>query len=333
MFDKPFVILDVGSNHRGSLDLALRQIEAAKECGADAVKFQLYTYEELYGLPGKADYELPRDWIPKLKEHADKVGIEFMCTAFSVGGYHFIDPYVKIHKVASSEMLHVPILDTVKAFGKPWIVSTGGAHQKEIDWVCEHFDPTVFLECVANYPAEASHYNLYNRPKGVSDHTLSGDVSLIAARLGATVFERHFDIYRDRNVDWSAPGYVPETPDRPVSVGPKAMTKWVKAIHEAHKLPKDQVKRPDYQDQALLRYRRRPIVTRELKAGDRLVYDENYGLYRSLVEDKHGARAQTYLDFNGKTVKHAMKPGQSIWVTDIIESEEKEIRECWSVVP
>lgn len=124
----PFIVVDVGANHRGDLELAKAHIDSAKDCGADACKFQLFSAQELYGQPNPDTdkWAMPREWVPILKQHADKVGIEFMCSGFSANAISYLDDYVSIHKVASSEMLDPFILDAVKQTGKPWIVSTGG---------------------------------------------------------------------------------------------------------------------------------------------------------------------------------------------------------------
>lgn len=162
-----FIIAEVGSNHL-SLQDCHDSIKSAKECGADCVKFQMYTHRELYGYdaiieppaiyeksvhneiyrvkkdghigfespPGpeklKLPGELPREWIPQLAEACKHYGIEFMCTAFSPDGYRYIDPYVKRHKIASAENTDVDILRTVAELGKPVLMSTGGSSLTDI---------------------------------------------------------------------------------------------------------------------------------------------------------------------------------------------------------
>lgn len=317
---KPFIIADVGSNHRGSLDLALKHIEAAKECGADAAKFQFYSERDLYGT-GSLAPSFPSDWLPQLKDYSDKVGIEFMCTAFSVTGYEWINPYVKTHKVASCEMKHVPILDFVKSTGKPWIVSTGGAHYSEVSWLIREFQPTTVLECVALYPAEPKHYNVSvlhgwavknpdtRTATGISDHTLSNTVALTAVGMGATVFEKHFDVCCSQ-------GGFGETPDGPVSIRPIEMAAYCKAIHDAFASLGDGIKRPAHQHEMALKWRRRLIATRDLNPGDTLKYGENFGIYRSLIDDTRGGPPEKYLEYDGKVLTKAVKQGAGVWRAD-----------------
>ena len=157
--DKPYIIAEVGSNWLSEEPyLAIQHIIQAKECGCDAVKFQLFNSVELYGYRVKAldQYALPQQWLGLLKEECDKHKIDFMCTAFSPEGLKLVDPLVRAHKIASSDMKYVQLLDAAESTGKPILWSTGGATMNEIEqmWRPE-FIP---MECVANYPAETKHY-------------------------------------------------------------------------------------------------------------------------------------------------------------------------------
>lgn len=195
------IIAEVGSNWK-TLEDCIYSIEKAKECGADAVKFQLYTHQELYGVHGEIDGEMPREWIPQLAEAACKIGIEFMCTGFSSDGYRFLDPFVERHKVASSEITALDMLETLTGFGKPVIVSTGGATLEEIrEAVAVLKDvPVTLMYCVAEYPARVIDFRhlqtLCNQftecSVGYSDH--STDVVFIPsiAKLnGSKILEKH----------------------------------------------------------------------------------------------------------------------------------------------
>ena len=98
---EPYIIAEIGSNWRiagkgditnlAAIDMTIRQ---AKACGADAVKFQMFTHEDLYGFPGDDKFSLPRRYIPVIAEKCKKLGIDFMCTAFTADGVKFIDQYV-----------------------------------------------------------------------------------------------------------------------------------------------------------------------------------------------------------------------------------------------
>lgn len=285
----PFIIADIGSNHRGSLDIARAQIKAAKDCGADAAKFQLFTHQELYGYPGDDTWAMPREWVPELARYSREVGIEFMCTAFSPEGYDFVNEYVCRHKIASSEFTHVGIWERVNGYGKPIIASTGAAHHNEIhlflfyDW--SGWDVTL-LECIGVYPADPSDYNfswltgITPIKWGISDHTNKWGMALVAVGAGATMFEVHFDSEIETEALW--------TPDTPVSLSPKCMKSYVGNIKGAMNCMVVRPKRPcRAEDDMVLKHKRRLKVTQTIKKGDTLQLGVNFGIYRSKDNDSH----------------------------------------------
>lgn len=236
---KPYIIAEIGSNifkdpddKSKALDNAYRQIELARENRADAVKFQMFTAEELYGPESrgmgftyKVDrYALPREWVPHLKEKCDDVGIDFICSAFSVDGYQYLEPYVKMHKIASPEVLHPEILGLLATISKPVIWSDGCG-----DWPMwvGHFGRGIRMACVSKYPAQLWEYNPYPRSGeqvwGLSDHTNTFTLAATARRNGATYFERHVDFLKDDGV----------TPDSQVSFNGMDFAVWVSAIRSA----------------------------------------------------------------------------------------------------
>ncbi len=157
--NEPYIIAEIGSNWRKSEDqdenlkIALEQISKAKECGANAVKFQLFTHKEMYGIDGDDKYALPWDWIPNLSAHANELGLDFGCTAFSTHGYSYIDPFVDFHKVASSNVSHLPIQRWFRDYcpsHKTVFVSNGMFHEREFS---EPAEQIVVMECVSKYPA------------------------------------------------------------------------------------------------------------------------------------------------------------------------------------
>jgi sialic acid synthase SpsE len=227
---EPYIIAEIGSNlfkhdpqyyHLTNLDMGVSQIQAAKESGADAVKFQMFTVKELYGpsYPGpESPYALPREWVPVLAQECEKVGIDFMCSAFSVDGYKFIDRYVKMHKVASPEAEAEDICEVIFSLRpKPTLVSTGcGGPLIE-------YDNMIRMTCASKYPAIRSDYYLIPSENhwGVSDHTMGLSVVSDARSLGATYFERHVDFFKGEGLD---------TPDTPVSFSAEAFRGWVSRI-------------------------------------------------------------------------------------------------------
>jgi sialic acid synthase SpsE len=328
---KVCIIADLGSSFRGDMELAKRGIEAAKECGADVAKFQLYTGEELFGFPHKMDYEMPREWVPLLKEHSDKVGIEFMITAFSPGGVLFVDPYVTRHKIASSEFCHVGIIDAAISTRKSIVASTGGHGHLDVNGFGEYLAKAIppgecrevtLLECVALYPAPTEAYDLANLPwwlnvyhsVGISDHTTGYAVAVAAVGAGATTFEKHFD-------PWGDDFNYPKTPDSPVSMDTEDFRAYVAMIREAASAMGDGIKQPRHQHEAQTHWKRRLIATQSLVPGDTLRYDGtgagNFGIYRSLKPDTNGLPPWAWEQVNGKTVNKPKAPGDSIGPRDV----------------
>lgn len=201
------VIAEVGSNWKTHAD-CLRSIDLAKECGAHFVKFQLYTHKELYGFDGDLKCE-PK--IEALARHAKDKKIGFMCTAFSPVGYRRIDPLVKVHKIASSEITDLNILETVNSFKKPVIVSTGGATHAEIDaalFALRNCHVTL-LYCVVDYPARLVDFRHLDELMsvydgrcefGYSDHSTDVlNIPKIARNKGCDILEKHvnFTLHTD----------------------------------------------------------------------------------------------------------------------------------------
>lgn len=317
----PFIICDVGSNWKvtnndtDNLIMAKRHIHDAKLCGVNAVKFQLFTNQELYGIPHNIEhpYALPRKWIPELAAYCSQVGVEFMCSAFSKEGYDFIDPFVNVHKVASCEM---KCRDMYEHLEKPILVSTGGAHHNETEAIMADKD-VGFLECVATYPADASDYNLktlemFPYYMGISDHTLSDVVALTAVGLGATVFEKHFSVFEK---SWAQDI---RTPDYPVSIGPSALASYTSRIRTAFSCLGDGRKVPRASERDITaRHRRRLKVVKDIAKGESLLYGVNYGAYRSIADDLEAGGPEHYPLFNGKPALRDLKPGDPVWKTTV----------------
>lgn len=238
----PYIIAEIGSNWR-TLDDCLVQINGAKECGADAVKFQLFTYKELFGIDGEIKGKLPREWVSILAAHCKDTDIDFMCSAFSPEGFEFLDPYVTTHKIASPEACCSKILEKVFSLGNPIFLSNGCLTIEEqveiIDGPYWGADD-VLLECVSQYPADPTMYKLrrcaslqevYDISWGISDHTLGNFVAMTARTLGACVFEKHVDFI---GLD---------TADSCVSMGLEEFKKYVDVIFYCKDSEYDKVKR------------------------------------------------------------------------------------------
>jgi len=223
---EPYIIAEVGVNHEGSMELAKRLIEEAKEGGADAVKFQTYRAETLASKdspaywdikeePTKSQYELFKkhdsfwkDEMYELQEYCKVIGIEFMSTPFDKESAAFLNPLMDVFKISSSDLTNKPFIEYLCNFNKPIILSTGASHLYEIQeaasWIEKKGNDFALLHCVLNYPTpdQNAHLGMISALKqafpnkiiGYSDHTLPKDMKVceIATLLGSVIIEKHF---------------------------------------------------------------------------------------------------------------------------------------------
>ena len=226
IFHRPYIIAEAGVNHEGSMGLAKRLIEEAKEGGADAIKFQTYKAETIacrdspsYWDHGKEpttnQFQLFKKYdkfwkteFEALKRHCDEVDIEFISTPFDVESAKFLNALMDVFKISSSDITNKPFIEYICQFGKPVILSTGASYLYEIQeaasWIEKTGNPLALLHCVLNYPTPDENANLGmildlkrkfpDKIIGYSDHTLPKNMKTVevAAMLGAAIIEKHF---------------------------------------------------------------------------------------------------------------------------------------------
>lgn len=226
--DRVFIIAEVSANHGGSLKRAIDMIKEAKRCGADAVKFQAYLPDTItlnidnkyfkikhpeWG--GQTLYELykkaytPWNWFKKLKSVAYNEGIIFFATAFDNKSVDLLEGLnVPFHKIASFELIDLPLIKYMANTKKPIIMSTGMATIPEIREAVSSArrygaKDVALLKCVSSYPAGPEEMNLATIPDmkklfkckiGLSDHSLGIGVPIAAVSLGAKIIEKHFTL-------------------------------------------------------------------------------------------------------------------------------------------
>ncbi|MGE5402627.1 MAG: N-acetylneuraminate synthase [Ignavibacteriales bacterium] len=258
---------EAGVNHNGSLELAMKLVEAAKEAGADAVKFQTFKAEKLVSRKAvKAEYqmnstsadesqfnmikklELSQDDHIKLFDFCKKTGIEFLSSPFDEESADFLDEIgLEIFKIPSGEITNIPFLKHIAQKGKKIILSTGMSQLGEIEEALSVINAyntgdVVLLHCVTEYPAPYGEINLramltlkqaFNIRVGYSDHSPGIEISLAAIALGAEVIEKHFTL--DKNL----PG-----PDHKASLEPEELKNMIASIRNIEKSLGDGIKRP-----------------------------------------------------------------------------------------
>jgi sialic acid synthase SpsE len=186
---------------------------------------------------------MPYHWLPKLRKVCDEVGIEFMCSAFSVDGFDLVSKYVTRHKLASPEVRAEDICNYLFNQSKPIILSLGCVSSEELPQVMNRVGPMdVVLECVSKYPAKMADYNLYHvrtlaktqgQVWGVSDHTRDSNLAQLARAKGASYFEKHVDFL---------PHEKGKTPDSSVSINGSEFRQYVEDIRSQEVLDHDTLK-------------------------------------------------------------------------------------------
>ena len=292
-----YVIAEIGNNHQGDLDKARELIAAAKECGVDAVKLQkrsnrtLYTREffdqpydnefsfgRTYGEHREA-LELDPDECAELAAYAREIGITFFATAFDFESADLLARLgVPAFKIASADIRNTPLLRYVAKFGKPMIVSTGGADlediQRAVDAVLPLNHQLCLLQCTAAYPCDTEDLNLNvittlrerfpDHVVGLSDHQNGIAMALVAYMLGARVIEKHFTL----NHAWKGT-------DHAFSLMPEGMRKLVRDLSRVPGALGDGVTRPlPIEEKPIEKMGKKLVAARELESGHVLAAED-----------------------------------------------------------
>ncbi len=322
-----FVVAEVSANHGQNFNRAVALIKKAKQCGADAVKFQTYTPDTLtinagnkyfrirhpqWG--GQTLYELykkahtPWNWFKKLKRVADDLGIIFLSTAFDKSAVDLLEEIgVPIHKIASFELVDIPLIDYAAKTRKPLILSTGMAD------ICEIHEAVTaariagakeitLLKCVSSYPAKPEEMNLrtiphirelFRCPVGLSDHSLGIGASLCAVALGACVIEKHFTLSRET-----------KTPDSFFSIEPQELKELVGNIRIVEKALGEVHYGLTQEERQSRVFRRSLFVVQDVRKGD-VFNQENV---RS-IRPAHGLSPKYMAVISGRAARKDIKRG------------------------
>lgn len=316
-----YIIAEISANHNQNYDHAVQLIKAAKDAGVNAVKLQTYTPDTLtincnnkYFTVGKGTvwegkniYDLygeaytPWEWQPKLKKIANKLGLDLFSTPFDFTSVDFLEKMnVPAYKVASFEIIDIPLIRKIAKTGKPIILSTGMASLSEIDDAVQAIrnegnNQIALLKCTNAYPALPDDMNLrtiphlaeaFQVPVGLSDHTLGIAAPVAAVALGACIIEKHITLSR------SVPG-----PDCAFSLEPHEFKVMIDTIRQTEKA----LGIVDYSicehEKASKVFRRSLFVIKDMNKGDFFTEDNirsirpGYGISPKYIQTILGKRA------------------------------------------
>lgn len=333
----PYFIADVGANHDGSLERALRLIELAKEAGADAAKFQNFQASKIvskYGFDNmksklshqagwkKSVYEIyedasiSMDWTPRLKEKCDEVGIEYFTSPYDFESVDHVDPFVNVYKIGSGDITWLEIIKHIGSKGKPVLIASGASDMDDVDRAMavlrQGKGDICLMQCNTNYTVDPDKYRFVNlnvlktfQEKypdvllGLSDHTLGHATVVGAVPLGARLFEKHFTDDNDR-----------EGPDHKFAMNPKTWRLMVDTANEVYEALGDGVKRiEENEKQSLVVQRRSLRAVADIAAGTVLTAEHLEAL-RPIPAD--GLAPYELPGLIGKRVTRALAKGEHI---------------------
>lgn len=326
----------MSANHAGSLERALELVHVAKDAGADCVKIQTYTAdtmtidchneyfqiekgtwegEKLYGLYQKA--YTPWEWQEQLRDEAAKVGIDFLSTPFDPRSVDFLEDLgVHFYKIASFELVDIPLLEYVAAKNKPIIMSTGMGTLEEIQEAVDAIYSTgnrqlALMKCSSAYPAKPEEMNLrtmqdlkerFGVPVGLSDHSMGAFSAATAVAMGANLIEKHFCISR-----------AVKNPDSSFSMEPQEFREMVEQVREVEKAMGSVQYGVSRQEESNACFRRSLFVVEDIAAGEVLTPEK----IRS-IRPAYGLKPKHYQEVLGRTAKRALRRGTPLSFDDIV---------------
>lgn len=326
----PYIIAELSANHNGNIEVAMKSIEIAKSCGADAIKIQTYNAESMTIDSDEEDFKIndglwkgynlyqlyeeahtPYDWHKPMFEHAKKEGITIFSSPFDEKAVDLLeDLNVSAYKVASFEITDIPLIKYIASTNKPMILSTGMANENEISEAVNAVRDTghselALLHCVSSYPTPIEQSNLatinklasdFNVVVGLSDHTLGITASLTGVSLGASIIEKHFIL--DRN---------DKGPDSEFSIEPyelKTLCRQVKEVWSSIGVASYERKQAEEDN---VKFRRSIYVVEDIHEGE--TFNKN-NLRR--IRPGFGLSPKHYEDVLGKKARVSLKRGTAL---------------------
>lgn len=324
-----YVIAEMSANHAGSIENAKEIIHAAKESGADCIKIQTYTPdtitmnchnqyfqiedgtwegENLYSLYEKA--YTPWEWQAELFETANKVGLDFFSTPFDHTAVDFLEEIgMQFYKIASFELVDIPLIQYVASKGKPIIMSTGmgslGEIEEAVKVIKEKNCPLALLKCSSAYPAIPDSMNLktipnmkevFQVPVGLSDHSMGAVAAVTAVALGANIIEKHFCLSREI-----------ENPDSSFSMEPEEFKNMVRDIRDAERAMGKVCYTVTESEMQNRSFRKSIFVSKNIKKGEKLT-KENI----RVIRPGYGLKPKYYEQVLGMTALQDLEAGMPL---------------------
>ncbi|OHE73717.1 MAG: pseudaminic acid synthase [Verrucomicrobia bacterium GWC2_42_7] len=333
---RPYLVAELSGNHEQNIELAKKMILAAKESGADAVKLQTYTPDTIT-LPVKNDYFklnnggpwdgsyfydlykrgfTPWEWHAELYQYTQQLDITLFSTPFDETSVDFLEKTIHppVYKIASFELVHIPLLKKVAQTKKPVILSTGMATENEIreavDTLRSNGSPQVILlKCISNYPALPKDHNLntiktllekFDCLVGLSDHSLGNEIALGSIALGACFIEKHFTL--DRNSSGI---------DNLFSITPQEFKSLRLAVDTLSQALGNPTICPSPQERGELRSRRSIFISNDIKQGEPLS-PKNI----KIVRPADGLHPRHWESALGKNATHDLSKGNPLQLSD-----------------
>ena len=346
---EPYIIAEMSANHAGSLKNALEIVRAAKLAGADCLKIQTYTADtmtidcdneyfrikgglwdgyKLYDLYSQAN--TPWEWHQSIKDECEQIGIDFLSTPFDRTAVDFLEQIgVEFYKIASFELVDIPLIKYVASKGKPMIISCGMGSIEEISEAVDACkiqgnNQIILLKCSSVYPAVFKDMNLativdmrerFGAIIGLSDHSLGSEAAIAGVALGAQVIEKHLCLSRQIN-----------NPDAPFSMEPQEFADMVTSVHKAA----EAIGAPCYQlsenEKASTAFRKSLFVSKNIFKGEKISLDNvrcirpGYGMHPRYLDTIIGMKARYNIQIGTPIQMDMLKEDESRYENKLAEN-------------
>lgn len=330
-----YIIAEMSANHAGKLENALKIIEEAKQAGADCVKIQTYTADTLtldcredpYQIKGGlwngySYYQLykeaytPWEWHQPIKEYCEQIGIDFLSTPFDITAVDYLEELgVECYKIASFELVDIPLISYVASKGKPILLSCGMGSVEEISealYACKEQgnEQIILLKCCSQYPAKFGDMNVsvitdmrerFGKPVGLSDHSQGSLAPVVAVSLGAKVIEKHLCL-----------NHQIESPDAGFSMDVEEFAKMVQDVRNAVIIMGNASYELTQSEKNSLHDRRSLVAAKSIAKGEAFT-KENVRSIRPAI----GIKPKYYKQLLTKTAKKEYRFGEPILMSEI----------------